>query len=42
MTPSESLKLIEWATKYLEYSKVKFTVKTFDEKKSVLKDFLKG
>jgi len=39
--PSESLNLIEWATKYLEYSKVKFSAKTFDEKKSVFKGFLK-
>jgi len=41
MTPSESLTLIEWATKYLEYSKVKFTAKTFDEKKSAFKGFYK-
>ena len=41
MTPLECLTLIEWATKYLEYSKVKFTVKTFDEKKSAFKGFFK-
>jgi len=41
MTPSESLKLIEWATKYLEYSKAKFVVKTFDEKKTIFKRFFK-
>ena len=42
MTPLESLKLIEWATKYLEYSKVKFVVKTFDEKRTVFKRFFKS
>lgn len=41
MIPSESLKLIEWATKYLEYSRVKFSAKTFDEKKSAFKGFFK-
>jgi integrase len=41
MTPSESLTLLDWATKYLEFSKVKFTVKTFDEKKSAFKGFFK-
>jgi len=40
-TPSESLRLIEWATKYLEYSKIKFTAKTFDEKKSAFKGLFK-
>jgi integrase len=41
MTPLESLTLLEWATKYLEYSKVKFTIKTFDEKKSAFRGFFK-
>jgi integrase len=41
MTPSESLTLLDWATKYLEFSKVKFTAYTFDEKKSVFKRFFK-
>src|SRR5208283_3971847 len=41
MTPSESLTLIEWATKYLEYSKVKFSAYTFDEKKAAFKRFFK-
>ncbi len=41
MIPSESLTLIEWATKYLEYSKVKFTAKTFDEKRTVFRGFFK-
>ncbi|MBN1545269.1 MAG: tyrosine-type recombinase/integrase [Syntrophaceae bacterium] len=40
-TPSESLTLIEWATKYLEYSKIKFTAKTFDEKKSAFRGLFK-
>lgn len=40
-TPLESLTLLEWATKYLEYSKVKFTIKTFDEKKLAFKGFFK-
>ena len=40
-TPLESLTLMEWATKYLEYSKVKFSAKTFDEKKSGFKRFFK-
>jgi len=31
-TPSESLKLIEWAPKYLEFAESKFVAKTFDEK----------
>lgn len=39
--PSNSLTLLEWATKYLEYSKVKFTAKTFDEKRSIFKGFFK-
>jgi integrase len=42
MTPLESLKLIEWSTKYLEYGKAKFTVKTFKEKKTVFKRFFKS
>jgi integrase len=41
MIPLESLTLIEWATKYLEYSKVKFTLRTFDEKRFVFKGFFK-
>lgn len=41
MIHSESLTLLEWATKYLEYSKVKFTEKTFDEKKTVFRGFFK-
>jgi len=41
MTPLELLSLIEWATKYLEYSEIKFSAKTFDEKKSVFKRFFK-
>ena len=40
--PSESLKLIEWATKYLEYAEAKFTKKTFDEKKTVFRGFFKS
>jgi len=42
MTPSESLTLIEWATKYLEYSKVKFAGLTFNEKRLVFKRFFKS
>lgn len=42
MTPSESLKLIEWATKYLEFAETKFTDKTFKEKKTVFKRFFKN
>ena len=42
MIPSESLKLIEWATKYLEFAEAKFTDKTFDEKKTVFKRFFKS
>ncbi|NLE25300.1 MAG: site-specific integrase, partial [Clostridiaceae bacterium] len=42
MIHSDSLKLIDWATKYLEYSKVKFAEKTFDEKKRVFKRFFKS
>jgi len=41
MTPLESLKLIDWATKYLEYSKAKFADKTFDEKRTGFKRFFK-
>ena len=41
MIPSTSLALIEWANKYLEYAKVKFTEKTFCEKKSAFKGFFK-
>jgi len=41
MIPSESLTLIEWATKYLEYSKVKFSAYTFDEKKAAFRRFFK-
>ena len=41
MTPLESLTLIEWATKYLEYSKVKFAALTFNEKRFVFKRFFK-
>lgn len=41
MTPSESLKLIEWATQYLEYSSVKFSSCTFGEKKAIFKRFFK-
>lgn len=41
MTPLESLKLIEWANKYLEYAEVKFTKQTFDEKKRVFKGFFR-
>ena len=40
-TPSESLTLIEWATKYLEYSKVKFSKKTFDAKRVAFRGLLK-
>jgi integrase len=42
MTPLESSKLIEWATKYLEYAETKFTEKTFKEKKVVFKRFFKN
>ena len=42
MIPSESLTLIEWATKYLEYSKVKFAELTFNEKRLVFKRFFKS
>ena len=42
MTPLESLTLLEWATKYLEYSKAKFVEKTFDEKKTIFKRFFKS
>jgi integrase len=42
MTPSESLTLLEWATKYLEYSKAKFAEKTFDEKKTIFKRLFKS
>jgi integrase len=42
MTPSESLKLIEWATKYLEFSEARFTESTFEEKKTVFKLFFKN
>ncbi|MBI5557487.1 MAG: site-specific integrase [Deltaproteobacteria bacterium] len=31
--------LIDWATRYLDYAKIKFVVKTFDEKKSMFKRF---
>jgi len=40
-TPLESLTLLEWATKYLEFAKVKFTAKTFDEKRSIFRRFFK-
>jgi integrase len=39
MTPSDCLKLIDWATQYLEYAKTKFVHKTFDEKKSCFRRF---
>lgn len=39
MTPSDSLTLINWATKYLEYAKTKFTANTFNEKKTVFRRF---
>ncbi len=42
MTPLESLTLIEWTTKYLEYSKVKFAGLTFNEKRLVFKRFFKS
>ncbi len=42
MTPSESLKLIEWATKYLEYSQVRFAGLTFNEKRLAFKRFFKS
>src|SRR3990172_12136962 len=41
MTPLESLNLIEWATKYLEYSKARFAGLTFNEKRLVFKRFFK-
>ncbi len=34
--------LIDWATKYLDYAKVKFSRKTFDEKRSMFKRFFKA
>jgi integrase len=42
MINSESLTLIEWATKYLEYSKAKFAGLTFNEKRLVFKRFFKS
>ncbi|OQC54311.1 MAG: site-specific tyrosine recombinase XerC [Deltaproteobacteria bacterium ADurb.Bin022] len=41
MIPSESLTLIEWVTKYLEYSKVKFAPYTFSEKRLAFRRFFK-
>ncbi len=40
-TPTASLTLIEWATKYLEYAEVRFVKKTFKEKKAMFKTFFK-
>src|SRR5208337_320626 len=39
MTPSDCLKLIDWATQYLEYAKTKFVAKTLDEKLSCFRRF---
>ncbi len=42
VTPSNCLKLFDWANKYLEYSETRFTYKTFQEKKSIFKRFFKS
>ncbi len=41
VTPSDCLKLIDWANKYLEYSQTRFVPNTFHEKKSVFERFFK-
>ncbi len=38
-TPSASLDLIDWASKYLQYAKTRFVSKTFGEKRSTFKRF---
>jgi integrase len=38
----EWLKLIDWASKYIEYSETRFTYKTFKEKRSIFKRFFKN
>lgn len=42
VTPTECLKLIDWTTKYLEFSETRFRRNTFKEKKSVFKRFFKS
>ena len=42
VTPTECLKLIDWASKYLEYSETRFRYKTFKEKRSIFKRFFKN
>ena len=36
-----TVSLIEWAEKYLDYSKVKFSAKTYEEKKAVFRSFFR-
>ena len=41
-THSDCLKLIDWASKYLEYSQTKFVHNSFKEKRSVFKRFFEN
>jgi integrase len=41
MTNSESLMIVEWTNQYLEEAKIRFSKKTFDEKKSAFARFIR-